>query len=342
MPDEKTRADSVRLYLTGAGSNGGAQTDPDAALGNYRSSTLLVFFDVDVTNPIANVTIAHVSGANGEGSGTITAATTGSLTWTPPGGTAGPAVAIADGETKILEGGGAPGKFVRVSRTSATDLAGAATLDLTYKFNDLIGFDDVDAAEAAAGDVEYRALMLKNEAAATVKNTKVYINLLGTSQVSGSAQLGASGAGTITLSTGTFGDWPASGFCRIETNAAALREIVYYSSRTSTSLTVPSAGRGLLGTSAAAGASTDVVKAVPGIRIAKEAPVADAIQTIADENTAPTGVTWGTPVTKATGTSIGDLATTALYGLWIERVVTVGAISEAEVLQSLAIAFDAA
>ena len=342
MASEKTRADSIRFYLTGASSDGGAQTDPNAALGNFRSSTLMTFHDAVVTNPISNITIDHISGANAEGAGTITAKTTGSLAWTPPGGTEGPEVAIANGETKILEGGGAPEQFVRVTRTDALDLTGAATLTLTYTYNDVIGFDDVSAAESAAGDVEYRAAMIKNESASTVQNVIAYINTLGTNQVSGGAQLGASGSGSITLSVGSFSDWPASGFCRIETSGGTLREIVYYSSRTSTTLTVPSAGRGLLGTSAAAGASTDVVMAVPGIRIALEAPSSSAIQTIVDENTAPTGRTWGTPVTKANGLSIGNMATTDLYGIWIERNVIAGATSEASVLKSLALSFDAA
>lgn len=342
MPDQKTRADSLRLYLSGAASDGAAQTDPNAALGGFRSSTLCVYFDVVVTNPISNVTINHVSGANAEGSGTITALSTSTLAWTPPGGAQGPAVSIANGETKILEGSGQPGQFVRVTRTSATDLTGAATLALTYKYNDVTGFDDVSSAEAGAGDVEYRAMFIYNESASEVKNVKVYLNLLGTSQVSAAAQLGSSGSGSITLSVGTFNDWPDSGFCRIETSGGTLREIVYYSSRTSTTLTVPSAGRGLLGTSAAAGGATDVVMAVPGIRVAKEAPVADEIQTIADENTAPTGVTWSSAVTKATGVDVSDMAAGDLYGVWMQRVVTVGAVSEAEVLQSLAIAFDAA
>lgn len=342
MPDEKTRADSLRLYFTGAGSDGGSQTDPDASLGDYRSSTLCTFLDADITNPISNVTVNHVGGANGEGTGYIEALTVNTLAWTPPGGTQGDAVTIANGETKILEGSGAPEKFVRVSRTSATDLSGTATLDLTYTYNDITGFDDVSAAEASAGDVEYRGLMIKNDAANTIKNVTAYIKTLGTNQVSGSAQLGASGTGTITVSVGNFNDWPDSGFCRIENSGGTLREIVYYSSRTSTSLTVPSGGRGLLGTSAGAGASTDIIKAVPGIRIAKEAPSSDAIQTIANESTAPTGVTWSTGVSVAGGVAIGDMATLALYGLWVERTVIAGATSQAEVLQNIAFAFDAA
>lgn len=342
MPDEKTRADSVRLYLTGAASDGGAQVDPNASLGNYRSATLLQFHDAVITSPIANVTVDHVSGPNAEGSGTLTASGISALTWAPPGGSAGAAVTILNGETKIIEGLGVPGQFVRVTRTSATDLTGAATLALTYKFNDLTGFDDVSAAEAAAGDIEYRALMAKNDSASEVKNVVAYINTLGTSQVSGSVQLAASGAGTITLSVGSFTDWPTSGFCRVETAAGALRELVYYASRTSTTLTVPVAGRGLLGTSAAAGTATDIIKSVPGIRIALEAPAADAIQTIANENTSPTGRTWVTPVTKATGVSIGNMTTLALYGVWVERVVVAGATSEASVLQNVSFSFDAA
>jgi hypothetical protein len=342
MADEKTRADSLRMYLTGATSDGGAQTDPDASLGNYRSSTLETFFDVDITNPISNVTVDHVSGAHAEGSGSLTTKTVDSLAWTPPGGSEGPEVTILNGETKVLEGSGVPGQFIRVTRTSATALSGTATLDLTYTFNNVVGYDDVSAAEASAGDTEYRAVMIKNESAAGIESVKAYLQTLGTNQVSGAAQLPASGAGTIGLSSGNFNDWPTSGFTRIETSGGTLREIAYYTSRTSTVLTVPAAGRGLLGTSAQAGTATDVIMAVPGCRIAKEAPVSDAIQTIANESTSPTGRTWSTAVSSATGVDIGNMATTALYGIWFERVVPVGATSLASVKQAIALSFDGA
>lgn len=342
MADEKTRADSLRFYLTGAASDGGTQTDPDASLGNYRSSTLDEYFDQNVTSAISNVTIDFVSGAHAEGNGTLTADSVDTLTWTPPGGSAGAAVTIANGETKVLEGSGAPEQYIRVSRTTADDLTGAATVALTKKYNNAIGFDNVEASEASAGDTEYRAMMVKNESTVSVENVKVYIATLGTQRVSDTTQLGASGAGTVESSTASaFADWPESGFCRIEDSGNTLQEIVYYSSRTDTVLTVPSAGRGLLGTSASAGAATDLIYPVPGIRIAKEAPSSDAIQTIADESTAPTSVTWSTGITSAGGIDIGTLAASALYGLWVERVVVAGATSAASVEQALTWAFDA-
>lgn len=40
---------------------------------------------------------------------------------------------------------------------------------------------------------------------------------------------------------------------------------------------------------------------------------------IADESTAPSGVTFSAPTSKATGLSLGDLAAAEVYGVWIRR-----------------------
>jgi len=342
MPDNATRGDSVRLYLTGAGSDGGAQIDPDASLGNYRSSTAAQYFDVNITNPISNITVDFVSGAHTEGTGSLRAVTGDTLAWTPPGGSEGSPVSIADGETKIIEGSGSPAEFVRVTRTSATSLSGNASLGLTFTYNNLVAFDNVSSAEATAGDIEYRAGMFKNDSVANVDNLKAYVATLGTQQVSGSVQLPASGAGSVTLSVGNFNDWPDSGWCRIEDSGGSLREIVYYESRTSTTLNVLAGGRAQLGTSAQAGAATDKIYAVPGIRLGIEAPSSDAIQTIANENTAPTSITWSTAITSSNGLSIGTLTPGSMYGLWLERAIPAGATSEANVQQKIGWSFDAA
>ncbi len=342
MPDEKTHADSIRLYLTGAASAGASQADPNASLGGFRSGNEITHLAYAVSNPISNLTIDFLAGANGTGSGTITVTGDDTLTWTPPGGSAGPAVTILNGETKILEAAGAPEKFIRVSRTSTDPLTGTATLTLTDQFNNVIGMDNVSSAEAAAGDTEYRAIMLRNEAATEVKNVKIYIGTLGTQLTTGGTQLGSSGGGTVSPAAGNFNDWPDSGFARIEDNAGNLKEIVYYSSRTSTVLTVPAAGRSQLGTSAQAGAATDVVYPVPGLRIATETPSNSEIQEVANESTAPIGVTWRTAITAANGIDVGDLAADGELGLWFERSVVAGATAEASVLNMIKFSFDAA
>ncbi len=330
MPDQKTHADSLRFYLTGAASHFGAQTNPNSALGNHQSSTEQGM-SFNRTSPLANITLDLVGQQNSTGNGTLTATGADEVKWTPPGGTQGAGVTILNGETKIVEGGGGVSninKFVRITRTAATALTGTETVAVSNPVNNVTGFDDVTFAEAAAGDTEYRCMAIENVSTVTITNVKARLHLLGTRQTTGVTQLPASGAGSIKTAA-NFNDWPATGYALVKTNAPAVRECVYYSSRTADTLTVPATGRALQGTSAAAGAATDTVDAIPGIAIAKEAPNAQPtgnFQTVANENTAPTAVTFSLPVESdgSDAISIGSLATTEIYGIWMRRVVSAG------------------
>jgi hypothetical protein len=333
------------MFLTGASTAGGAQTDPNAALGNHRSSTEAVSMGISVSSPIANITVDFASGGNALGAGSLECTGVSTLKWKDLGGTFGAVVTILNGETRVLEADSDPGAYIRITRTSATDLVpGTATVTLSELVNNLYGLDNVSSAEASAGDNEYRAFMVQNVSVNTVSALKIWVAQLGTQQVSDGGQLGASGAGSITT-TGSFDTWPASGWCRIQQSGGSLREIVYYSSRTSTVLTVPSGGRARLGTSAAAGAATDDVFAVPGIRIAKDTEgvvaATEAIQTIANENTAPSTVTWDTDITSATGLDVGTMTTTQQIGIWIHREIPAGAVSLAIDSHRLSMSFDA-
>jgi len=340
-----TRADSIRAYLTGAASDGGAQTDPNAALGNFRSSTIATTYGISITGAIANLTVDYASGYNAVGAGSLDCTGVSTIRWKDAGGTYGTAVTILNGETQIVEAAGSAGAFILVTRASATDLVvSTATVTLALQANNLWGFDDVTGAEAAAGDAEYRGTIIKNVSANTVTLLKMWIKTLGTQRTTAGGQLGASGAGTITISSGTFADWPTTGWAHIKTNAPATREIVYYSSRTDTVLTVPANGRARLGTSAAAGAATDTVDAVPGVAIGIDTAgvtAAAAIQTIANEGTAPTSVTFNTNCTAALGLAIGTMTTLQQVGVWIWRDVPTGQYSNPSVTQPFNISFDA-
>lgn len=333
MADPGTGPDTITKFLTGAASDGGAQADPDAALGNYRSSTKVEEIAVsEVVSPIANVTIDSAAGYNGPGDGTLTASGVDELTWTPPGGTPGAAVTILNGETKVLEGpAGSQEKYIIVSRTTAVDLTGSATVTLSDVANNVIALDNISTVEAAAGSNKYRAIMLKNNSAASV-DVELWLSVNGTQQTSDSGQLPASGAGSAQTS-GSFSDWDDSGFAFIE-NAGVLREIVYYSSRTASELIVPAAGRGALGTSESAGAGTDIIYPIPGLRIAPEAAVADQIQTIANEDTSPTGRTWNTSVDATNGIS-ATIAAGELLGIWIDREVVAGTVPDPLILNNI-------
>lgn len=48
-------------------------------------------------------------------------------------------------------------------------------------------------------------------------------------------------------------------------------------------------------------------------------------QTVANENTAPTGVTWSAPTDFASGIALGDIPAGQHRAVWIRRTVTAGA-----------------
>jgi len=347
MPDVYAGADALRFYLTGASSDGGAQTDPNASLGNYRSSTRATSLGISVAGGPANITVDYASGANGTGAGSVSAESADTLAWTPPGGSKGDAVTIANGETKILVAGSShPEDFVEVSRTSATALSGTATVTLSDQFNNVFGLDNVSTAEQAAGDTEYRCFAMKNVSSSSTNTIKAWLGLQGTVAAVNAAGYAASGAVTVTIKSGDYDDWPDSGFVENENTG----EVMYYTSRTSSALTVPAAGRDVWTDVAggAAGTLDDVLNPIAGIRIAKEAPASQATgaftdKTVAGEGSQPAGLTWKHPtaVDDADVISIGDLATTYIYGLWVERAVIAAATAEASVLNDIRCSFEA-
>ena len=346
MPAEKTRADSLREYLTGASSDGGVQTDPDASIGNYRSSTEAISMTAVRTSAIANITIDHIGGGNAVGAGTLNVVDSNTLQWKDYGGAYGASVPIANGETKIVEADSDPGAYLRVTRTSATALTGTETTTLSRAINNVFGMDDVSSAEATAGDDEYRGTIVVNESVASVLLFKRWLGTIGTALVSGTTQLGASGAGTIKIASGSFADWPESGFCRIETSGDAEREIVYYSERNDDELTVPAAGRQMLGTTNAAGAADDNIYCVPPIAISIDdggvtAP-GGAIETLANEDTEPTGAVWKTGIRAADGISIGTMTAGQQVGMWQWREAAPGAVATTDVQVIIEESFDAA
>lgn len=160
-------------------------------------------------------------------------------------------MSIVAGDIKFYLNGGAANADPNAS------LGG--TISATQVSGSLHGlFDAVGSDEASAGDIEYRALDVKNTSAETANNAVVYIS----SQTS---------------------------------SADTSIEIAYDSTGT---------------------------------------------QTIANESTAPTGVTFSAPATKATGISLGSIAAGGTRRIWIKRVVTAGAVKTASDACELTVAVD--
>ena len=348
MAETNTHVDSLRWFLTGAASDGGAQTDPDACVGNYRSSTRVgsLGFRVGLPAP-RNVRIDYIEGASGEGSATVRATATGSLAFTPPGGTEGAAVAIANGEMKLLEAGDAePSKAATVTRMSADDLVEALSLRVVDNFNLL--WDNVAPAEQVAGDVEHRCVCLKNGNNVAVSRVRLFLGLDGTAAAVDAGGYAAAGAVTVTAKVaGGFADWPAAYGCFNKTTG----EVLYYTSRTDDALTVLASGRDVWTDVAggAAGTLDDVLQPVPLVAIGAVAPAsqpAGSMATLADEADSTNqlaGVTFYHPtaVDDADVVEIGKLEAGYIYFVVLKRAVIAEATPTAETLVTIVLNFEA-
>lgn len=329
MSEIGTNSDALRFYLTGASRDKGDQVDPEASLGGYGSCTPMESLGHRPVLPIRGMRIVDISGANGIGEGRLMAVSSSELAWTPPGGSTGEKVQILAGETKIVPGADLD-KFVRVTRSiSSAELAGFESVIITDILANALAMDEITSAEAAAGDKNYRGLMVR--ASEAITSLLVWPEpVFGVAVLSDVAQLGASGAGTIAGPTGSFKGWPKASGVHVQKADESIRESVYYSSRTDSILTVPAAGRALLGSSADTGLATDNVFCSALVRIGKETPSSQAIQTIADDGTEPISpaVTWVPGIQSSDALNIGSLAAGGLYGLWIERNAIVGHVAD--------------
>jgi hypothetical protein len=324
-----TNTDALGYYLSGTPGGTGAHADA-SSLGGVRLATEVWPYEVIVDFPIPPIVICQVSPENGTGTGYIRATGPNALAYTAPGDTEGAAVTVAANTYALLESdNGASVRVYRDSVYASQDLGGRMSLEFVPRLNNALSMDNVPNADRVSGEDYYRAIVLHNHSDAAITLLKAWVPLMGTAQVSDAGNLSATGSGTIET-TGSFADWPAAGWAHVKTDVPATREIVYYTSRTDTVLTVPAAGRELLGTTAAEGAATDTVEPVPGFRFGLETPDSNGeVQTIADETTAPSGITWNTGTTAATGLAVASLAAGESRVLWIHRQIPAGATVDA-------------
>ncbi len=329
MPDTLTRGDSIIQWLTGAASDGGSQPLASASLGNFRSTTPCKSWSVQ-TAGLSGVTIVSLTGLDQAGTGgSLQAVDANTLRWRPPGqADYGPAMAFSGTAVAgTVEGPEGAGSFLKVTVTTPLT-PGAVPVTVSVSTDAFLAFPPVTQGQTVSGVSHYRASMAKNGSANTVTDYKLWLGLLGTPAITNGLQLNATDPGSLQASAG-FADWPQSGWAQIRQSNGTHRETVYYGSRTADTLTVTV--RQALGTTASAGAASDVAYPVPGIAIAVDPTGVQAggtgIQVVANANTAPAGVTWNHGIASDSGLDIGDVAAGDEVGIWIWRQIPAGAVA---------------
>lgn len=329
MPAPMTRADSLRLYWTGASFDGATAGDAAQSRGRFRSSRRIDGMQVE--GSLSGVVIEFVSASNRAGTGTIVPVGATAVRWTPPGGVAGAVEEIAIGQTRLVEGGGAEGmhQYVIVRRIEANASGEPVSLVLSDSRDDVFSMGDVSAATAQVGEDDYRLVCIRNESSQIIREIRLWHETLGPSVISDVTPLEADGPGVIVTSQ-SMSSWPVSGYCQVRRADGTLREIVYYTTRSDAELAIAGAGRGLLGTEPSPGAEDDVIVPVSGVRIAREDPSAQpagSFQEITPPHSAPVAVTWVAPITQSSALELGMLGPGQIVGVWIHRQIPPGAVA---------------
>lgn len=339
MPDIATAADALQWFYTGAASDGAAISDIHGSIGGYRSSERLDALAIEVSGGPSGLRYSHPSGENGVGDGVLDCPTANTVRWQPPGGSFGDAVTIANGETKQVCGADV-NQYLLVERVNAEPLGQAAVLSLLDRLN--VHRENAATAEQAAGSARCRAFAVRNaHASETLTDIRVWLATLAGPNACGAAGYAASGAVSVPAAGGeTFDGWSQSGLVANVTSG----EVLYYSSRTVSALTVPAAGRDVYSEVAggAAGTASDVLREIPPIRLGVEAPSAQPGGTFtllsADTDAAP--VSLSRPLTEADAVVIANLAPGNIYAVWAQWTLLAGATAMPYVLDALELSFE--
>lgn len=318
--------DALGTYECGTGADGirtGFEVNPQAAL---------------FSGNMPGIVIERISGRCAAGIATLEATGENSLRFAAPGDTFGASVTVASGEHIVAVSGDGV-NWCRLYREDADPLGGTLSMRLVTARDGTA----LSNAEREAGWERYLQFMLYNHSAAAVSDVAAYIVPLAASVESDAGQLGASGAGSIETTEDLDAlEWPAAGFARIETSGGTLREIVYYEERTDTELIVPTDGRGMLGTTPAAGSATDVIYPVPMCAVGVETPDSDGkIQALADPEDVPSGVDFFTGLEAADGAEAGTVAAGHNHGFWVRVQVPPGALGGRVKIINVAVQFRA-
>lgn len=298
-------------------SGGAANTDPDASLGGVRSSERVYSQSTTGLTDVTGVTIEYAAG-NAEGAGTLAFdIETTSLTWTPNGGTAGAAVDVSEGGLFTIRAGADAGLLLVDVTPSALPIGDESdSITVANIANEL--FDDVSKAESFAGDVEYRCIYVTNThptdsfldviawiAGQPTPGTLALAldpapmgsgavgSVVGITRSGTTATVEQTSHGHVDGSTITF-----AGADQAAYNVAAVITVTdpdHYTYTVSGSPTTPATG---------------TITASSGVS-----------QTVANENTAPTGVTFSSPSSSSTGISLGEIPPGKSRALWVRRTI---------------------
>ena len=289
--------------------------------GKWRSGEEVPGMSGTAPQNVTGVTATYIGYENGVGNGTLAYnATTEEMTWTAPSGTVGPAVDVSPtGTNTYVLFDDDDSKWIEVSvEQSALPGAGTPSDTMALVVPSGVFIPDFEGEETLSGKTRYHLLVPRNiNTTDKLYDVRTYV----TKSVDNAADTtttSAIGTGTETLSCTNLDNWPISGWIYNSDKD----DIRYYYNRSGNNIRVYQRSGVLRGKTAVSWNSADNVELYPEFDIGLDAPdVGGDFEDPATETTAPSGVTFSTPLVIDDALTIGTIDAQSNYGVWIREVV---------------------
>jgi hypothetical protein len=307
-------------------SGGTGNASPGASLGGQRSAERIYAQSASALSNVTGVTVDYAAG-NSLGVGTLAyVSSTTSLQWTPNGGSVGSAVDVSEGGRFAIFGGGNNG-FLLVDVVQSALPVGDESDPVTIAniANEL--FDDVSKAESYAGDAEYRCIYLMNN-----HDADPLLDLI--AYIAQQPTAGTIAIGFDPVGPGTGLTYSVVGVTR--SGSVATAEITGHPFQTGDTLTFAGADQAQYNVTATVtyvdpNHVSYTVSGSPTTPATGTVTASSGVaQTVANENTAPTGVTFASPSSSNAGIATNEVRSGFARALWIRRVIAARNTTSAE------------
>lgn len=305
-------------------------------------------WDMTPTN-CTGIEFVYVSMINGTGSGTVKiyvgagSPATIEATWTPPGGTEGARVDITSlslDEEFTLVGGGTgqtnSSKYV-VMKRNAQSFPGSDqsdTIVLTRPSG--IWVSPFTGSETESGVTVYRPVGLINaHASGSIYSIKAYLpnpydddGAAQTTVQSGSP--GGIGTGADTIELVDASNYPSSCWLAKVDGSGTVQDVRYAYNKSGNQFSIMNPSGGMRGYTAASWSPGDNVIPAPWFDIGLDAPLKigspdlNQFENPASETTAPSGISFSTPMNTTDALDIGDLDASEVYCVWQRYYIPAG------------------
>jgi len=296
--------------------------------GRFATNQRVAVLQSSPTLNVSGLQVVHAEGVNGEGTGRLAFAASGQVvTWQPPGGSAGPAIAVGAlglGDRVAVTGAGDTAaqrsKFLLLERTAASLPVADAADDVSLDLVPGAFAARVTGDEASDGVVIYRPFAIRHRGSSPIRAVEIHCGSPAPGVVTTTLAEDL-GTGAAMLRGADLTGWPVHGWVlNVDKD-----DVRFFFDRSGNDAAVMNPDGGMRSRTAVAWDEGDELIPMPWVDVGLEAPGGgNEFDDPATRATAPSGVTFSCPLSAEDALAIGDMAPGDLHAVWLRIEIPAG------------------